>query len=200
LNPEPTLAWRHRATRAALLHQGTRHPCARRRWTSMHQSVHVCLRTPQIRARKQGPRYRRKFVCSPAYGRPGPAGIGCRQIPRERGRLYGGVCTSRCTAGALLAGCPAPRRRRSCCLVARAMCRPWPLAIRRVLSSSRHPRSPHVITGSDARGEAAGPARRNLEESSKQSAMLPATASSFEAHDLRYEMLSFMLHIIHAQN
>ena len=59
MNPEPTLAWRHRATRAALLHQGTRHPCARRRWTSMHQSVHVCLRTPQIRARKQGPRYRR---------------------------------------------------------------------------------------------------------------------------------------------
>ena len=27
-----------------------------------------------------------------------------------------------------------------------------------------------------------------------------ACASSFEAHDLRYEMLSFMLHIIHAQN
>ena len=137
---------------------------------------------------------------SKGQGIVGPAGIGCRRIPRERGRLYGGVCTSRCTAGALLAGCPAPRRRRSCCLVARAMCRPWPLAIRRVLSSSRHPRSPHVITGSDARGEAAGPARRNLEESSKQSAMLPATASSFEAHDLRYEMLSFMLHIIHAQN
>jgi len=112
------------------------------------------------------------------------------------------TCRLRNSSGSrvLRAACPAARRRRSCCLVARAMCRPWPLAIRRVLSSSRHPRSPHVITGSDARGEAAGPARRNLEESSKQSAMLPATASSFEAHDLRYEMLSFMLHIIHAQN
>jgi len=126
----------------------------------------------------------------------------CGHPKSGRGSKGQGIVANlrRCTAGALLAGCPAARRRRSCCLVARAMCRPWPLAIRRVLSSSRHPRSPHVITGSDARGEAAGPARRNLEESSKQSAMLPATASSFEAHDLRYEMLSFMLHIIHAQN
>jgi len=31
----------------------------------------------------------------------------------------------------LHAACPAVRRQRSCCLVARAMCRPWPLVIRR---------------------------------------------------------------------
>jgi len=65
---------------------------------------------------------------------------------------------------------------------------------------SRRSVSPPIEGPWNAQGEAAGPARRNLEESSKQSAMLPATASSFEAHDLRYEMLSFMLHIIHAQN
>jgi len=90
------------------------------------------------------------------------------------------TCRLRNSSGSrvLRTACPAARRRRSCCLVARVMCRPWPLAIRRALSSSRRPRSPHVITGSDARGEAAGPARRNLEESSKQSAMRPATESA----------------------
>ena len=35
-----------------------------------------------------------------------------------------------------------------------------------------------MITESDARGEAAGPARRNLEESSKHSAVRPATESA----------------------
>ena len=38
----------------------------------------------------------------------------------------------------LHAACPAVRRQRSCCLVARAMCRPWPLVIRR--AAPGHPR------------------------------------------------------------
>ena len=42
--------------RAALPHQGTRHPSKRRQCTSMHQPVHVCLRTPQIRAHTRLPR------------------------------------------------------------------------------------------------------------------------------------------------
>ena len=90
------------------------------------------------------------------------------------------TCRLRNSSGSrvLRAACPPARRRRSCCLVARVMCRPWPLAIGRALASSRRPRSPHVITGSDARGEAAGPARRNLEERNKQSAMRPATESA----------------------
>ena len=207
----------YRATRAALLHQGTRHPCARRQCTSMHQSVHVCLLTPQIRAHTRLPRVwatrttRCGHLCKVIPALRGTRNTGLFHIRRTRQQWRGArfevrnafihaahhtrakvSVKSSPLSGDLSAACwsssPIRGATDSACL-AYADIRQH--RFRKRLFARRTQR---IVE------QAARPQAARVVPQQTHASRTGGSTTDARARDSRYEMLALMLHITHAQN